>query len=310
MKNNGNECYLNSILQMLFNLEEFNTKIIKNNSLQIIQSYLYSKQEHSNTKIKQELIKFNEDYKQSANNQHDSHEILILLLNLLSTHSQGTGNIYDICKNTWLTDNMFLSMFKLLKTYIKSNSSFVNTLFTGIYLNELVCSNCKELKFSFEIFSNGIILPFENNNLENYQNNNFQQSKDLHLEDLLDTYFHEEILEDVICDKCQQKSNFIKYHHMALLPKYLLIVLKRFDNNFIKNTNIISFSTELCLKETFIYKLNSIINHHGDSLFCGHYTTICIKNEIWTLYNDDIKNIIGPFNNSKDAYIFIYELQR
>ena len=62
------------------------------------------------------------------------------------------------------------------------------------------------------------------------------------------------------------------------LPKILIIVLKRFDNNGRKNNNLIKFPFELDLckycvgykKNSYKYNLISVANHVG-SLNSGHY---------------------------------------
>ncbi|GAM24659.1 hypothetical protein SAMD00019534_078340 [Acytostelium subglobosum LB1] len=61
------------------------------------------------------------------------------------------------------------------------------------------------------------------------------------------------------------------------------------------------------------YELVSVINHHGSSLFSGHYTTYCFNDiqEIWVNYNDSKVTIVEAnevIESSKStAYILFYQ---
>jgi ubiquitin C-terminal hydrolase len=99
------------------------------------------------------------------------------------------------------------------------------------------------------------------------------------------------------------------------LPKILIIVLKRFNNNGDKINKLISFPKEkldLCKycvgykKQSYVYDLFAISNHTG-SLGGGHYYAYCkMEDEKWYNFNDTsvtkVENIV-----TQNAYCLFYK---
>ena len=48
------------------------------------------------------------------------------------------------------------------------------------------------------------------------------------IDDCFKLFTRKEELTDIFCEKCNKKTNFIKYLDIERIPKYLVLVLKRF----------------------------------------------------------------------------------
>ena len=176
----------------------------------------------------------------------------------------------------------------------------------GSIINIIECKNCYNKTYNFE--------PFISLSLDIINDNNPSIS-----EMLLESLKSEELKEnDWICEKCNKKSDYIKYNKIWKLPKSLFITIKRFHDIYRKNNKTIHIDDNLIFKKGTIYsqnydlhyKLSSIGLHHGNIIQGGHYTTISIINDKFIHYDDtninEIKEDILNINNT--GYLLIYEL--
>jgi len=102
------------------------------------------------------------------------------------------------------------------------------------------------------------------------------------------------------------------------LPILLIIQLKRFNFNFEKNDNYISYPiNNLKLKKyAYIYEDTNTtykligINCHSGNIYCGHYYSYCrnIKNNKWYKHNDEIVTKVTSLEDliTNDAYLLFY----
>ena len=118
-------------------------------------------------------------------------------------------------------------------------------------------------------------------------------------------------------EKLNKKCKAYRYTRFWKLPKYLILILKRFDMNGQKRNDDIEFPEYFDMEEYTIvneektnYRLYSVINHFGN-VFGGHYIAHCRNNEQWRKFDDmnvndvDISNVL---NQTKSAYVLFYEL--
>ena len=184
----------------------------------------------------------------------------------------------------------------------------INNLFIGKICNIKTCDACKNITYDFEEFKN---LKLE-----------IQNSKDVN--ESLDKYIKEEIIDDFKCSNCNKKVKLRKKSLLSNLPNILVIHLNRIMWNMEGKQEKINskfiFPIELDLKkycaenqndenkdekdiiykkkeDYYKYNLRGIIIHNGGSNG-GHYTNI-IKGDgdKWYKFNDskvkqfDIKKI-------------------
>lgn len=119
----------------------------------------------------------------------------------------------------------------------KIEKSKIIELFYGEILKKYVCPY-KHEKYSFERYSS-ISLPMAP------RSSSYYYSQDtLNLMDIISSYLEEEIIDDLICEKCKSKMRFRKFTYLYTLPKYLILHLSRFIKGYYdneKNTRDIEF---------------------------------------------------------------------
>jgi ubiquitin C-terminal hydrolase len=335
LKNRGNTCYLNTSIQCLNNLPLLTDYFISNKYLtdinnrchemkgkktnEIILAREYSKLvkaiANSNTPIEpkslHQLIQ-TMDEKFEGYEQQDSQESMALILDNLheglkyDVDISYSGNIENSL------DEIVVESIKNWKNDLQLKYSIIAELFFGQFINKVISledHNKDELiSKKFEMF-NMLNIPIYGKTLY----------------DSLSKYFEKEILESKYLDeKSNQYLNTYRQIKLMKVPKYLIIVLKRYRNmntgNLLKSNNMISFPIDnLDLSsysegyDTLECNLRLIsIGCHRGVLNGGHYYAICrAKNDLWYKCDDqevEEYSIESNKNNLfKDGYILIYE---
>jgi ubiquitin C-terminal hydrolase len=326
--NTMNKCYSNSIIQCLSHTLKF-TDFMLSNKLQneIIESNLKSKKEYpvlNSFKLlliklwnTNELIIPNMFYKnlyehlQKYNNvqQQDSHEFLLDILELL--HKALSYKIDVTISGEVLneTDNLTKNSLMYWKKTYENEYSQIVELFNGMSVNLIECKNCH-----YE--SNSIFESFNTINL------NILNTPSCSLSNCLDNFFTQSNIDDWKCDKCNN-IGCTESLNLWSLPNYLIIQLKRFDNNGIKINNLIDFPiddldlTQYILPKkndpnNYIYNLYAI-NYHSGNINNGHYwSSIRNLDNNWYILND---GHISKYSNNSDmkmnlvtsnAYLLFY----
>lgn len=332
--NLGNTCYLNSCLQLLFNIPELKNYFINKNFLEELNSNLRKINFKNNSNIKnyilfiQHFYSLISDYNTNTNktltpknfltsiqrinsdfegyDQHDSQEILLIIMDIIheNLRYEVDINYHGTPKNE--TDKLVIDSINALSKILDYKYSIINQLFFGMYYcrYKSIENNSidKIISKKYEHFNN-LTLEFEGNNL----NEN------------LDIFFKNEILDS----KLEEEYTKIKYKvekdvKIVNSPKYLFITLKKY-NNFRKKINNnytfpiynLDFSKYCVGYDSYecSYDLLGAICHKGNLNF-GHYYSIINKNNSWHLLNDDD---ISKFNIEKnkaqlfnDAYVLLY----
>jgi ubiquitin carboxyl-terminal hydrolase 8 len=208
-------------------------------------------------------------------------------------------------------DRMMLESYRKWKEMNEKRYSVIRDIFTGQFVSQIICKEGEDknqvLSRTYENFDR-INLPIVGNTLY----------------DCLYHYFHVELLEDKYHDeKGDRRVKAGKQMKIMMLPKYLIVVLKRFQNDgmrLVKKNTMVSFPIDDLDLSNYVmgydrysamYKLRSIGCHIG-SMNGGHYYAICRhRNEKWYSLNDrsveeyNIKSEI-PILQQR-AYMLIYE---
>jgi ubiquitin C-terminal hydrolase len=190
-------------------------------------------------------------------NQHDSHELLYCIFDLIHEETKTHSNITkikvksDVSKyyqqkkdfikrikeideetedkegmisafNKFVVDNynkdIVVKSVEFWKSYLKDNHSVITSLFTGLFSSKVTCNSCHNSNINFEPF-NILELPLVDKN-----NNVF-----LSLDDCLKNY---SVGENVSykCESCKTDGHATKVMNIFQVPKKLIIQLKRFSN--------------------------------------------------------------------------------
>jgi ubiquitin carboxyl-terminal hydrolase 8 len=243
--------------------------------------------------------------------QNDSEEVINLILETI--HEECKKNVKVVIN--FPDDNEIIrNALSFLKNYLEKNYSIITNIFTGLFLMEHSCSECKNISYAYEPY-NMISLPIP--------------EKTTTLEDCLTQFTTEEILSGdnkYYCDKCKKKVDGTKLLSFWKLPPRLIIQLKRYHNNkniLYENKTIIVFPIcNLDLTPYFCkynptsvkYDLYGVIQQFG-GIRGGHYiayTKNLINNE-WYKYDDDIvTHIHSEFLERElingNSYILFYKM--
>lgn len=300
--NNRNDCYLNSVLQALFNTHSFICffKFKKPNENLIIQTFriIYEMNDLINPKnIKNILARYDEGaYDIFGNNdQQDAHEAIVKILDIVHMSSAyKESNFSDYGKidseikrksfNAWKKNGEILGF------------SFITRFFGGQFKTLINCSNCDYKSTSFDNFNN-INLTIAGEDII----------------DCLAEFIKPEAMHDAKCEKCRKKT-LIRLTTLWKFPLTLILNIKRFEYNKAgitrKVNRLLKMDKHLRIsssKKMYNYTLASVVYHHGSQPNQGHYNADINKNGEWYKVDDDTVYKLSDLpETSSNCYILIY----
>ncbi|XP_004687854.1 PREDICTED: ubiquitin carboxyl-terminal hydrolase 8 [Condylura cristata] len=328
LRNLGNTCYMNSILQCLcnaphladyFNRNCYQDDINRSNLLGhkgevaeefgIIMKALWTGQYRyiSPKDFKITIGKINDQF--AGYSQQDSQELLLFLMDGLHEDL----NKADNRKRHKEENNDHLDDFKAAEhawqKHKQLNESIIVALFQGQFKSTVQCLTCHKKSRTFEAFMY-LSLPLAS-------------TSKCTLQDCLRLFSKEEKLTDnnrFYCSHCRARRDSLKKIEIWKLPPVLLVHLKRFsyDGRWKQKLQTsVDFPLEnLDLSQYVIgpknnlkkYNLFSVSNHYG-GLDGGHYTAYC-KNaarQRWFKFDDhEVSDISVSSVKSSAAYILFY----
>uniref|UniRef100_A0A3Q3QNN5 Ubiquitin carboxyl-terminal hydrolase n=1 Tax=Monopterus albus TaxID=43700 RepID=A0A3Q3QNN5_MONAL len=328
LRNLGNTCYMNSILQCLCNtpamadyfnnncyLEDINRYNILGHKGEVAEEFgvimkalwsgLYKCISPRDFKIT--IGKINEQF--AGYDQQDSQELLLFLMDGLHEDLNKADNRkrYKEEENDHLDDqtaaDLAWSKHKLL------NESIIVALFQGQFKSTVQCLTCHCKSRTFETFMY-LSLPLAS-------------TSKCSLQDCLRLFSKEERLTDnnkVFCRHCKAHRDSTKKLEIWKVPPILLVHLKRFSYEGRwkqKLQTSVDFSLDsLDLAQYVIgpkqnlkrYSLYGVSNHYG-GLDGGHYTAYCknASRQRWYKFDDhEVSEISTSSVKSSAAYILFY----
>lgn len=333
LKNLGNTCFMNAVLQCLADTPDLRRYFMKEAHLGEINrnSRLGSKGE-----LALELgaltreIRSNQyknvspfDFKESVlthmpffvgGEQQDAHEFLCMLLEKLHADlnrakPKSPNGIIN------LSDDLpaHIAIKKFWTDHISKNNSIISELFEGLLMSTLKCTVCDKQSNTFEVFMN-LSIPIPT-----------RLGHRCTLANCLDLFTDDERLSGEAaweCPSCKTKRDAIKRIRICKLPRILVIHLKRFSYEGKwrqKLQNLVEFPlVDLSLdgyRASTVtgsldssYDLYGVVNHNG-TLEGGHYVAYC-KNEEkgkWFEYDDhEVTELSAADVKSHAAYLLFY----
>ena len=292
LNNIGNNCYINSVLQILKNIPKFTYNFFKLNNIK--DSFLLSLKDLLINLCKSNISSFPpnefkkylgiENKKFAGSNQYDSTIFYVSLLNiiakkLLNVPSEKMIKNSDTDNNKDKNDKNKFDIYK--EHYFLKHRSFIHEFFYIFFSNKYYCESCHN---SNEIFQSTNYLDFpvvtEKGPVKNLEEcfENFQVVREINSE----------------CSECQCEKinqNFIIYE----LPPVLIINLKRVGESSAYFNDIeIPFQLDMSkiiqtIKINSVYELRGFIKHEGDEKF-GHNYSYCknMFDDKWYEYSDAI----------------------
>ncbi|XP_041030305.1 ubiquitin carboxyl-terminal hydrolase 2-like isoform X2 [Carcharodon carcharias] len=330
LRNLGNTCFMNSILQCLSNTRELRDYCIQNTYRRDLNN-----RSRTNTALMEEFAKLLQALWTSSNNdpispsefktqiqkyaprfvgynQQDAQEFLRFLLdglhnevNRVSVRSKATADDLDHL----LDDEKGRRMWK---KYLEREDSRIVDHFVGQLKSSLTCSECGYCSTVFDPFWD-LSLPISKKGYG-----------EVSLMDCIRLFTKEDVLdgdEKPTCYRCKARRKCTKKFTIQKFPKILVLHLKRFSEARIRTSKLSTFVNfplkDLDLREFSsesnvhaVYNLYAVSNHSGTTMG-GHYTAYCKNPQSaeWYNYND---SRVTPMSSSQirtsDAYVLFYEL--
>jgi ubiquitin C-terminal hydrolase len=313
IKNIGNTCYVNCVLQILsynFNFVDYLNKNItfilnkinNNETSLFIELYKIIKELNTKNDITSIIPKsFLQHLEKIWNTpifiQQDSSDLLQLLIDNCITFFN-TNLTYNKVDDDCFDNRAYNKSNENKLNTFKNQYSEFNKVFYGQKMYLITCIECNHIEYLFEVF-NILNIPINDSKT---------------LEECLDKYFNNFKVDDYVCEKCKC-SDVVHKYYIWELPEILTISFKRFDNNLNKINTLIQLDNNITLKKYMFehrriiskdYNLYSIINHLGN-YNGGHYISLIKNNKKWFAIDDDCISKTAPDKvNSLDNYIIMY----
>ncbi|BFZ13854.1 hypothetical protein BsWGS_16893 [Bradybaena similaris] len=199
------------------------------------------------------------------------------------------------------------------KAYLNRDNSMIVDIFVGQLKSELNFAPCNHRSVTFDPFWDLSIPVFKGPN-------------EVSLDDCIRLFMKEEELaaeERPMCTKCKSRRSCTKSFSIQRFPKILVLHLKRFSQQErfgrklttlvdfpIKNLDLSEYASDGKAGEQVRYDLYAVSNHSGGTS-SGHYTAYC-KNPYsgeWYYFNDSrVQKILSNQVVSPEAYVLFYEL--
>ncbi|KAI0981319.1 hypothetical protein GJ496_000469 [Pomphorhynchus laevis] len=319
LRNTGNTCFLNSVIQCLCSIDpliEFflnDTYLREISSKHVILPKSFAsliREVHKSGELasvvvpgefKHVICKYRPFF--GDGRQHDAMEFLLFLLDGLHEDlNRANPSLNDLQSDDMNADQSW-------NLYRQHNDSIIVDIFQGMLQSKISCKQCGHSSVKYDVF---MYLSLSIN----------EDTKTL--QDCLSKFLEPEYLfgeSQWMCSKCNCLRDSVKCIGLWSLPAILIIHLKRYDYNLQdKIRSLVSFPVENFVisvqngqhsSKSHIsasYKLIATCNHYG-GMDSGHYTAYCRSNldNSWILYDDNqvrkvpLKSVI-----SSAAYILFY----
>ena len=307
--NNGNTCYLNSVVQCLTHILFFhplNNKLKRdfkseNDSENIMVNWMkvnkliWDNQSRDTININFFIKSFISNI-QKQNlyfenfEQNDAEEFITLL--------------FDMIHKTLVIDYDFNPIDKAdieWFNYFKNDYSLITEYF---YSQTKLMTKCNTCRYETIKYDPVMILQLPINDSIGS------------ITDAISNECREERILDWSCDKCKNKSSCSNNKIYQKMSEFIIIQLKRYNRNNNKNNKFIKYEEYLNMNpyiidktKSTLYKLMGIIVHSGRVNF-GHYYSICYNmvDERWRIYNDENVGDIETKNIfNKNPYCLFYK---
>uniref|UniRef100_A0A3P9DQF5 ubiquitinyl hydrolase 1 n=1 Tax=Maylandia zebra TaxID=106582 RepID=A0A3P9DQF5_9CICH len=318
LRNVGNTCFLNAVVQCLshtcglrgycllrsYKHEKFSKEEAKLMEFSKVLSGLWDVNEGDKVVNPRQFYNvFTEAVPYFNGYQQDAQEFLRFLLNKLHTEINRRPYVRRAGKEPEQKFARFISeeAAVMWKKHLERDDSII-VLFSGQLRSSLHCSVCSHYSNTFDVFCD-LSLPIPK----------------VTLRECLDLFSQEEKLDkenSPMCERCNRRTECTKRLSIQRFPQ-VIVILNRFTTSrwsISKSTIYVSFPlTNLDLGPygpvdcgSVLYDLYAICNHAG-TVNMGHYTACCLDENGWCFYNDSVTPLTENQLQTNQAYVLFYQ---
>ena len=340
LENIGATCYMNATLQCLSNTKSINNffleKYIYNknaenkrlsNEFSIVMKNLWNKKRNGKAyapnNFKETISQMNSLFEGVQAN--DSKDLINFLLEQMHEElnviakNDNPGDNFTLTVNIQLDPDNLFEYF--LQNYKKNYNSIISDSFYGFSQTEVICQNCRKVKYNYEIFS-FIEFPLEQVNIyfgkTPFQVNYQLQQPDIDINECFTFHQKGELMTKdnaMYCDLCNVTFDSFYVSKIYKPPKYLILILNRGKGNIyqcnVKFPEVLNLSNYIIGKNfNVMFDLYAVICHFGPSSMGGHFIAFCRNalNDKWYCYNDSTVTLCQETNYLKGVpYILFYQ---
>ena len=240
IENMGNMCYVNAIIQLLRTCQDWNIFCLTNsvesfNNKKAVLAYkdivatIWSAHRPAYVRplafiSEIRYIVQNTPYAMFGTHmQQDGHEYLSFLLDQFHEELKVSSVLpHEELLNQ---DKMMILAQTAWNHFLLKYTSVVVDTFFGMLRKTVICSNCNNRTYQWELF-NSLKIPCEGDTLHEWIHKEVNEITDI------DAYK---------CDACNGRHSAKKYSHIWKMPKHLFILIDRFQYNNMKNIIILSY---------------------------------------------------------------------
>jgi ubiquitin C-terminal hydrolase len=298
LNNLGNTCFFNSILQLLYQCTVLNKLLLLNSFegklIDIYINFLKSYTKSTKSFSPNMIVKYvSTSLDRNNYQQEDAEQYLNFILN----------NLIDEIR-LWIKQNDMNNLIIMNKNISLDN--LLDNMFTLKIKKTLICPKCNYHSQSNDDVNILYLSIGANNRRENEYKPDLNELLTQYITEILDNNNRWK------CNNCQKKVRGIIHRELIKLPKYLIIVLKRYSNNNMKIDTKIYMDPIFVFKDKMYY-LRGIVQHSG-STKGGHYTYYGNKGNVsydnWNLYNDSrvssvTEDILDNIINTGYVYLYV-----
>jgi len=326
LKNLGNTCYMNSVVQCLSStvplaryftsgeyLRHLNSRSMNRRpeevakELGFLLKVLWSGQYRSvsPSDFKAAVGRFASQF--AGYSQQDAHEFLMFFMDGIHEDTNRIQKRTPMIEQN--NDNVpdSISSVNAWKDYAKNNDSIVVNLFQGQFRSTVCCKTCGKKSVTFDVFS---CLPLE-----------LTSQRACTLDDCIRAFTKPEMIggyDSWKCTMCKTYREATKTIELWKLPPVIVFQLKRFSSDGRWHNKIqakVDFPiSDLSMSQYLVgsdskfttYNLYGIVNHYG-SFESGHYTSYCLNQQSWYCFDDNVVSSISKGKlKSPAAYLLFY----
>uniref|UniRef100_A0A672MS12 Ubiquitin carboxyl-terminal hydrolase n=1 Tax=Sinocyclocheilus grahami TaxID=75366 RepID=A0A672MS12_SINGR len=331
LRNLGNTCFMNAILQSLSNIQVFSCYFKELPSVALRSGKTAGRRMYHTRSQGDSIYMFMEwlyifcylkiYYTLTKIYSEQNGRLILLRIDRLDVLSQCPDSVKRSRDGTCV--GLFNNVERFFVLFRNGTSTIVTSVFGGVLQNEVYCLICGTESRKFD--------PFLDLSLDIPRQFRIKTTKDQEprptctLNDCLRSFTDLEELDETelyMCHKCKKRQKSTKKFWIQKLPKVLCLHLKRFHwTAFLRNKidTYVEFpkrgldmksyllEPENSLPERCLYDLSAVVVHHGSGIGSGHYTAYGLHEGQWYHFNDSTVTLVSEEAVLKaKAYILFY----